>query len=519
MNLIDKIANRFGFQRAAKRTYAAAMVNRLTEDWATTLSSADTEVNASVQRLRARARQLERDNPFAERYFKLLCNNVLGASGVGLQMKVRDPDRYEGGRLVKGGYDVLANATIEKAWAEWGERGNCTMDGRLSWRELEAIVLRSAARDGSCFLLTHRGVDSNRFGYSLQLLEADYLREDYNVQMPNGNIVRMGVEMTPQFRPVAYHFFSRHPYDFSIVSTETRAVRIEADRVFHIYRPTRQGQTNGVPWLAPSMMAMRQLDAYTEAELTAARVAACKMGSIEKTVPEGYQGPTDSQGNPTMEMQPGQIMDLPMGHKYVDHDPQHPVSAFGDFVKANLRGISAGLGVSYNSLANDLEGVNYSSIRAGLLEERGEWMCLQNWIVETLHDRVFKEWLEISLMIGALKMPNGSALPASKLDKFSAREWKPRRWAWVDPKKDLEAKILAIENGLDSRRNAIAEQGGDIEDTFADMAADDALAATYGLEFGGSEIEPETETEGGEDESATSKGSGKKPESISAPKV
>ena len=487
MKLVDRIASRFGFQRKAaapqRRQYAAALVNRLTEDWNTILSSADSEVNSSARVLRARARQLERDNPFVERYLKLLENNVLGAGGVGLQMKVRDPDKYEAGKLVKGGYDVLANATIEAGWHEWTRKGSCTVDGRTSWRELEKLVLRSAARDGACFLIKHHGQDVNRFGFALQFLEADYLRDDYNATLPGGNIVKMGVELTPNLRPVAYHFFTRHPYDFGVASYNTRFVRIEAERVLHIYKPTRQGQTNGVPWLAPSMLRMKMLDGYEEAELTAARAAACKMGFYEKSIPNDYQGPLDSDGNPTLETQPGVIEDLPMGVTFKTHDPQHPVSAYADFVKASLRGISAGLGVSYNSLANDLEGVNYSSIRAGLLEERAEWMGLQNWLIECLHEPVFAEWLATALLAGALKMPNGSALPAVKLEKFSAVEWKPRRWQWVDPLKDLNAKVLAIEKGLDSRRSAISEQGGDIEDVFADIAADDALADTYGLKF------------------------------------
>ena len=231
------------------------------------------------------------------------------------------------------------------------------------------------------------------------------------------------------------------------------------------------------------MMTIKQLDGYWEAELVAARSAASKMGFYEKQLPVDYQGQTDAQNNATQEMQPGVIEDLPMGVTFKTHDPQHPVTAFSDFVKSVLRGASSGLGVSYNSLANDLEGVNYSSIRAGLLEERSEWRAVQNWLVECLHEPLFEEWLSTALLAGALRMPNGSALPAVKFDKFHAPEWKPRRWPWVDPLKDLQAKVMAIEKGLDSRSSTVAEQGGDIESLFADISADDALADAYGLKF------------------------------------
>jgi len=172
-----------------------------------------------------------------------------------------------------------------------------------------------------------------------------------------------------------------------------------------------------------------------------------------------------------------------MGTTFVQHDPQHPVTAYGDFVKACLRGIASGMGVSYNSLASDLEGVNYSSIRAGLLEEREEWKNIQTWFIETVVEPVFESWLKMALLSGALKMPNGSALPAAKLEKFNAPDWKPRRWPWVDPLKDMQASVLAVEKGFQSRRHIISEAGDDIEDVFSDDAADKQLAADYGLDF------------------------------------
>ena len=491
MKLLDRLANKLGYARQRKgvhppiaRQYAGAQVNRLTEDWAASLTSADSELVSSVQRLRSRARQLERDNPFVERYLKLATNNVMGSAGIGLQMKIRDADKLEGGKIVKGGYDMLANSTIEAGFYKWGKAATCTVDGMTSWYALQCLLLRSCARDGSVFLIKKEERTANEYGFTLKVLEADYLREDYNGILAGGNVVRMGIEMTQDRKPVAYHFYTRHPGDYGVSAGVGMAtVRIPAEQVIHVCRRTRQGQTNGASWLAPIMLRLKMLDGYEESELVAARCAASKMGFYVKQIPNDYQGELDSKGNPTQEMQPGVIEDLPMGTTFQTLDPQHPVTAYADFVKAALRGISSGMGVSYNSLASDLEGVNYSSIRAGLLEEREEWKAIQNWFIETVIEPIFEAWLKMALLSGALKMPNGSALPAAKYDKFNVPEWKPRRWQWVDPKKDLEAQIMAIEKGLTSRRHVISEQSGDIEDVFADLAADDKLAETYGLDF------------------------------------
>jgi hypothetical protein len=78
---------------------------------------------------------------------------------------------------------------------------------------------------------------------------------------------------------------------------------------------------------------------------------------------------------------------------------------------------------------------------------------------------------------------NGLTLPAAKLAKWNQPEWKPRRWDWVDPLKDLQASVLAVEKGFKSRRSIISEGGGDIEDVFGDLNADEELANEYGLDF------------------------------------
>ena len=68
-------------------------------------------------------------------------------------------------------------------------------------------------------------------------------------------------------------------------------------------------------------------------------------------------------------------------------------------------------------------------------------------------------------------------LPAAKYDKFSAIEWKPRRWQWVDPLKDTRANVIAVANGFKSRQGIISEGVLD------GIAADNQLAESKGVEL------------------------------------
>jgi hypothetical protein len=120
-------------------------------------------------------------------------------------------------------------------------------------------------------------------------------------------------------------------------------------------------------------------------------------------------------------------------------------------------------------------------IRSGTLEERDRWMGDQEWFISTFLEPVFRAWLQMALLSGAVTMPNGSALPASKVEKFSKHEWQARRWDWVDPKADTEANILKVKAGLMAPQDLAAAMGYDFDDVLANIKAAQDLAKEYGV--------------------------------------
>jgi len=470
MKLSTRIGNAIkafkGSSAMSQRNYAGAALNRITNDWLTTNTSADTEARNDVVKLRSRCRQLERDDPYSQRYLKIIENNVLGSTGVKLQMKVRDP----GGVLDKG-----ANNRVEEAWDIWSQRENCGVTGQLSLHEMARIILRSTARDGGILVRKVKGAN-NPFKFSLQLIEIDYLDVYHNIPATaNGNEIRMGVELDEWKKPVAYWLWTRHPGDLYSANGFNR-VRYSADEIIHIYRPDRSLQSVGIPWLAPSMLRLKMLSGMEEAALVAYRAAACQGGWFKKATPEGFNGEMQQDGSQEREAEPGMWTDLPMGVEPIQNNPTYPGTSYSEYIKTALRGVASGLGVSYNSLANDLEGVNYSSIRAGVLEDREEFKQIQNWMIDSFFRPVFREWLPLAIVSGQIN------LPFSKLSKFHADTWCPRRWGWVDPKSDIEATILAVNNLLETRTENISETGRDIEDVFESLKEEQAMMKQYGLE-------------------------------------
>lgn len=448
--------------------YAGAHVSRLLSDWVFAASlPADDEVRWDLRKLRARARELVRNNPYAARFQALMGHNVIGFRGIRLQAQVTKGD---------GEPDVAMNREIEDAWAEWGEPDTASIDGRLSWTDIQHAAVRGLlGADGEALLRMIPGAP-NRFGFTLQLLDPDQLDEDYS-EPPDeaGKEIRMGVEMDKRGRPLAYHVWDRHPRGRTAAEAQRR--RIPADQVIHLYLPDRPGQSRGVTRFAPILTDVKMLDGYQEAELVAARVAAAKMGffipdpenSLDPNTPAG------SQTSLTMEAEPGKLPTLPAGWDFKAWEPDHPTTAFGDFTKAILRSVASGLDVSYSSLTGDLRDVNYSSIRAGLLQERDVYRRLQEWVSTHLHARVYRNWLTWAITTRAV------GLSVLDLSRARAVAWMPRGWAWVDPLKDTQAAVLAIRSGLSTLTRELANQGYDFEEILQERRKELQLMEEYGI--------------------------------------
>lgn len=449
--------------KPAARSFTAAASSRFNADWITAPLSADAALLGKLPAIRSRARDLERNNEWARGFFRSLENNVIGEAGISLQMRIK--------QTADGQFDEIANDKIETAWWQWGRKGNCTVCGRHSWRDVQRLVVRSIARDGEILLRKVR----DKAGFRLQIIEADLLDTQANFISAAGNEVRFGVEIDGNRAVVAYHLLGRHPGDNDFNSKTYARIRLPAADILHLFIPDRPGQSRGLPWLCASMQRLKMLDGYAEAELVAARTGAAKMGFFTRATPEGWAGEVDGEGNLSMDASPGTIEELPAGMDFKQWNSDHPNSGYGDFVKSALRGVATSLGISYNSLASDLEGVNFSSIRAGLLEEREVWKSIQRFLIEHFAETVFEEWLALELLSGRL------GLPFEKLWKFNVPEFQGRRWPWVDPTKDMNAAILAVRSGQKSLRQIISENGGDIYDVFRSIKADAELAASMGI--------------------------------------
>ena len=459
------------------RDYQSAMVNNLTASWAAVNDTAAQVIFKNLQMVRGRSREQVQNNDYAKFFITLLKTNVVGANGFDFQPHVRDPG---------GAIDVSANKALLAAFRDWMKPKNCDFFGRQSLTSLERQFIANVATDGEILCRIYRGKQYGKYGFKIRLIDPGYLDLNYNhSNAGNGNYIEMSIEYDRDDIPVAYHLIkpNREAGSSAILGYGQTGVRerVPAEDILHCFISDRIDQPRGMPWLATPLLRMNMQGGFEEAALVNARAGAGKMGFIEEAgdLKQIFDADEDS-GEMIDQSDPGSWHRLPPGTKISGYDPTYPNNEFGAFSKSILRGIAAGLGVAYHTLANDLEGVNYSSGRLCSQNERDVWIGVQDWMKDSLLYPLYEAWLAQQLTLGTIRIGNGS-LRASQEEKYQDVEFQGRRWAGVDPKKESDANQIDHSMRTKSLSGIIREKGMDPDQVWKEIAEDNAKLEELGI--------------------------------------
>lgn len=480
--------------RQMVRMFESAQANRLTASWPSFPIPADDVIRLNQRILVARSREQAANNDYAKAFLRMTRQNIVGPHGIRMQAQARDP----GGQL-----DDVANDAIEAAWREWARPGNCDVAGKLSWRSLQALAVTSAAKDGEFMLRKVYGSQAGPWGFALQVLDPQRCPVDYDEERrSDGTFIRHGIQFNEFGRPLAYLFTTTNEREADYIFGARAFVVIPAAEIIHGFMPEMVGQKRGLPWMATSLQRMNMLHNYEQAALVNARTSASKGGFFQWQ--EGYGPEANENEEILMDVEPGTWQELPAGVEPVPNHPPYPIGELAPFRKEMLRAVAAGMGVAYNNLANDLEGVNFSSIRQGALDEREYWKEMQEWLIEALIEPVFSEWLPRALLGGKITTPAGGTLKPERIAKYRAIQWQARRWQWIDPRADVAAAIDEKNNLLGSFGSYIRDQGRDPQSVWREIAQDieqmraAGIPETYIMQAMGQKLNP-VATTGAED--------------------
>ena len=484
MTLLDRTLKFFGLarrqaRRQIVRTYQAALPSRQTADWPMVQTSANADIRRALRNLRARSRELQRNNALIKKFISMIGNNVAGPEGMTLSDVLQPEDGQE--------LDAEFNDAVIKAFNEWARPENASSSGKLSWADQQKLIMETVARDGE--VLIRKRIGDNPFAFCLQFVDVSWLDETFNTILENGNRVLMSVELNPLDRPVAY-WLTRPASDYLYpeYGEPIFRQRVPAEEIYHWFITTEhETQVRGVPWAHAVMEMLHTINGYVDAELYAARAGACVTDYLIPPKETEVKAPDETNALPpdpriSQSFQPGAVRELetavmqitPPGYEVKSNDPKHPNTNFESFLKGSERFVATGLDVPYFRLASDLNGVNYTSSRAGDNEARDLYRWLQRWLRDKAR-MVFFDVARRSMLTGAMPI---SILDFDRLDPT----FHPRGWDSVDEQKDATADDMRISACTDTLTRVCADRGLDFRKIVKKRAEEIALLKKYGVE-------------------------------------
>jgi lambda family phage portal protein len=443
-------------RQSEKFSYEGATSGRRVHGWYAASTDANVELMGSLIWLRNRSRDLIRNNPFASKAIEELVGNTVG-TGIVPQAKTGDP------KLDK---------IIDSEWPYFVEQ--CDTPQRLDFYGMQALVMRSTAESGEELIRFRPRLteDNLRIPLQLQILESDFLDQTRTMGLVNGHVMQ-GVQFDLLGRRIAYWLFSYHPGGVLILNPRGGIISqpVPAEQILHIYRVLRPGQVRGAPWLTPSMMAMRDLDDYCDAERIRKKIEACVVAFI--TQPEGIAGTPlglkgkDPYSQKTVEsFEPGMVEYLKPGQEAKFNNPT-PTGGYQQYKMTELQGIAAGIGIPYELLTNDLSNVNYSSYRAGTLSFKNTIECYR-WLtlIPMFCMPVRRRFIDMLILQG--KVPE-KAVTDQNIGLYRT-QWTAPKFESVDPLKDTMAELKKIRTGTLTLSEAIVQNGYDPEAQLQEIA-------------------------------------------------
>ena len=450
---------------------AAGGKGRRSLAWMPNNYGAVSAIALTSEELRIKSRDLVRRNAWANAGLEAFVANAVGTGIKPQSMAV----------------DQATRTAIQNLWAAWVGEADAT--GVTDFYGLQSLACRAMAEGGECFIRIRPRLPTDNLvvPIQLQVLEAEHLPITLNSNLSNDNLVRSGIEFDSQGRRVAYHLYTAHPDDgyFSPEATLNALIttRVPANEIIHLYRALRPGQIRGEPWLSRALVKLNDIDKYDDAELVRKGFAASITAYITRLSPEDRlfgEGTSDTNGVALAGLEPGTIQILEPGEDIKFSEPADVGGSYAEFLRVQFRAVASAMGITYEQLTGDLTGVNYSSIRAGLLEFRRRMEAIQHGVLVHQFCRpVWNAWLDQAVLAGSIAAPDYT----SNRQAYRAVKWIPQGWSWVDPEKEYKAMQLAMRSGLISRSEAVSAFGYDAEDTDREIAADNARADALGLVF------------------------------------
>ncbi|MCK6417930.1 MAG: phage portal protein [Alphaproteobacteria bacterium] len=475
---------------------AARKDRRQTKYWQTSEGSANAVTLPDLPTLRDRSRDLIRNAPLASGAVNTVVTNVVG-TGLMVQSRI-DRDVLQGilGETEEE-FEAFERAA-EREFRLWAESQNCDASRTQNFVGLQDLVLRSTLESGDVFALkTFIERPGWPLATALQIIEADRIcNPDGKTDTP---FLCGGVEIDNYGAPLAYHILKAHPGDvMDKRSRESLRVpaygRDGARTILHLFIRQRPGLVRGVPYMAPVIESLKQLDKYTEAEIMAAVISAMFTVFVKSEDPDGLSsmnetpaGAQTGRDDDEFRLGSGAILDLMPYESIEIADPKRPNQAFDPFMQAILRQVGVALEIPFEILIKHFT-ASYSAAQAALVEAWKFFRSRRQWLACSFCQPVYEAVITEAVARGRLHAPGFFSDPIIRA-AYLDTEWIGPPRGQIDQLKETNAAKERVNMGISTlAEETAALTGGDWEKKHKQRAKEKRLRVEDGLE--GSMAEP-----------------------------
>lgn len=475
--LADRVVSWFNPVSGVKRTqarqvlayYEAAKSDRVRKNRREG-GSGNVAVARAGASLWQQARHFEQNYDLALGVLNTLVNNVVGASGIGIEPQPRKMD---------GSIDDVLARQIMVLWKDWCTHPEVT--GYNDWGSAQRLLCRSWLRDGEVFAQKLVGpvdylVHGTKVPFSLELLECDFVPMSMYSTSPT---ILQGIQINGWGAPVAYHVYKSSPIEvIGSMASAGQTKPIAAANMLHLANIHRIRQLRGVSVFASVLNRFDDLKDYEESERIAAKIAASMAAFIRKGAPDTYNPADAPNGKRSLRFAPGMVFDdLLPGEEIGTIDTNRPNPNLETYRSGQLKAVAAGAGPTFSSIARTYDGT-YSAQRQELVEGWSTYGVLSAEFISRIVRPVYETFIAAAIASGQLRIPSGVVR-----DSVDDAQYLAQQMPWIDPVKEAEGWRTLTRSGFASEPEVIRRRGGVPADTLEQIATFRRLAAERELIF------------------------------------
>lgn len=470
--------------------------------------SADAAILRDHKLIRARARDLVRNDPLAKNAVRM---NRDAVSGSGLKLSLKIDWVTLGLESIEAANEYQDHVTRE--WEAYAESIEFQSDARRqrTFSQLFQTVDQTDFVDGESLAVLEMKRGVGLYQTCLNLIDVDRLENP--VGMMETNFLRGGIERDVYGEPLAYHIREGHPSDIALGAGVQAMSWKRVDRMYpwgrpivlHTYDHTRPEQTRGVSEFAAAITPMRMLGRYNETELETAITQAAFAAVIKTEVDwasamqvlgtqaKGQNGLWDlakahlSQAADYYEGREINFSGAKIPHLLPNESldvlrSTHPNANYEAFESAFVRKLAAALGVEAHELGKNYREVNYSAARAALESVWRTYRARRVRLISQFAMPFFGAWLEEAVALGTVQLPPGHN------DFLAIRPYlvKGTFVAWGKPKvdhlKERQGEELGLAMGVETLEDIAANDGRNWRDVIEQRAYERSFMIARGLD-------------------------------------